>query len=166
MLQGVVVPGDGGAGLYYWSFGSYGDNGSTVIVPSGSAGIGAWLSASIRTQQQLSTPTVYGQTSGTTLTAASLLGAVISRTGPTGAFSDATDTAANIVAAVVNPSIGSFSWLLLLNLSSFSWTITPGSGVTMAGNLAGSDIVIVANSQRTVGVLVTGVLTPTVTILG
>ena len=43
MLQGITAPGDGGAGFFYWSSGSYTDNGQTVIVPSAAAGQGAWL---------------------------------------------------------------------------------------------------------------------------
>lgn len=49
MLQGIVAPGDGGGGLYYWSVGtSYTDNNGTVIVPPAAAGQGAWLWAALR----------------------------------------------------------------------------------------------------------------------
>ena len=43
MLQGVYAPGDGGGGLFYWASGSYTDNNSSVIVPYGATGQGAWL---------------------------------------------------------------------------------------------------------------------------
>jgi hypothetical protein len=43
MLQGISAPGDGGAGLFYWNLGTYTDNNSSVIVPPGAVGQGAWL---------------------------------------------------------------------------------------------------------------------------
>jgi hypothetical protein len=55
MLAGGTAPGDGVAGLYYWSLGNYSDNNSTVIVPSGAAGIGAWLLAPLSTTSGSST---------------------------------------------------------------------------------------------------------------
>ena len=41
-LQGYVSAGDGGGGPFYWSSGSYTDNGVSIIVPSGASN-GAWL---------------------------------------------------------------------------------------------------------------------------
>lgn len=64
-----------------------------------------------------------------TLTAAGLVGGQIIRTGPVANFSDATDTAAAIFAAV-GVAGGSFS-ILLKNATAFTQTITAGSGVTL-----------------------------------
>jgi len=47
-LPGLSSAGDGGAGLFYWSSGTYTDNGTTVIVPNGATGQGAWLRAASR----------------------------------------------------------------------------------------------------------------------
>ncbi len=45
-LQGIASPGDGLGGLFYWENGNnFTDNNSTVIVPPGAAGQGAWLLA-------------------------------------------------------------------------------------------------------------------------
>ena len=48
-LLGSNAPGDGGGGLFYWSQGSYTDNGTTTIVPPGAAGQGAWILCAIQT---------------------------------------------------------------------------------------------------------------------
>jgi hypothetical protein len=45
-LLGIASPGDGLGGVYYWANGTaFVDNNSSVIVPSGAAGAGAWLLA-------------------------------------------------------------------------------------------------------------------------
>jgi hypothetical protein len=68
-----------------------------------------------------------------TLTAAAIVGAVITRSGPNGPFTDTTDTAANIIAAIPNPSIGQ-SWILTyINTSPYNGTLAAGSGVTLSG---------------------------------
>lgn len=64
-----------------------------------------------------------------TLTAAGLVGGQITRTGPTGNFSDTTDTAANITAAL--PSGAQAVLARIKNATAFTQTITAGSGVTL-----------------------------------
>lgn len=64
-----------------------------------------------------------------TLTAAGLVGGEIVRTGPTAAFTDTTDTAANIVAA--GPLAGSSFSILIKNSTAFPQTISAGTGVTL-----------------------------------
>lgn len=65
------------------------------------------------------------------LTAAGLVGGQIVRTGPVAAYSDATDTAANIVAALPGGlAAGSFS-TLIKNATAYTQTITAGTGVTL-----------------------------------
>lgn len=68
-----------------------------------------------------------------TLTAAALVGGVITRSGSTAAFTDTTDTAANIIAALPNAQIGE-SWnLSLVNTTAFAETVSAGAGVTVSG---------------------------------
>jgi hypothetical protein len=58
---------------------------------------------------------------------------VISRSGPTGPYSDTTDTAANIIAAQPNAVVG-MSWMLTIrNLVAFAQTLVAGAGVTLLG---------------------------------
>lgn len=76
------------------------------------------------------TSTAVTATTGTTLTAAALTGGQIVRTGPTGPFSDTTDTAANIAAIPGIVVGGSFS-ILLKNATAFPQTILAGTGVTL-----------------------------------
>jgi hypothetical protein len=70
-----------------------------------------------------------------TLTAAGLVGGVILRSGAQSAtaFSDATDTAANIVAAIPNAQAGQSVRCVIKNNTDGAQTITAGSGVTLAG---------------------------------
>lgn len=71
-------------------------------------------------------------TVGTTLSAASFLSGLIVRSGPTGAYSDATDTAAAL-ALVVNPVSYPVSFYIdIQNTTAFAETITGGTGVTVA----------------------------------
>lgn len=66
-----------------------------------------------------------------TLTAAGLVGGEIVRTGPTGVYSDTTDTAANIIAALPGAVVGSSFNILLKNATVFTQTIVAGTGVTL-----------------------------------
>lgn len=66
-----------------------------------------------------------------TLTAAGLVGGEIVRTGPVAAFSDATDTAAAIIAALPGVVVGSSFNILLKNATAFTQTITAGANVTL-----------------------------------
>lgn len=72
-------------------------------------------------------------TSGTTYTAAEMLGGVIYRTGPTSAFSDTTATAENIIAAIPGYQVGTTFNLRIVNADSEEETLTldAGSGVTL-----------------------------------
>src|SRR6185312_14110571 len=79
-------------------------------------------------------------TSAHVLTAANLTGAfaavTLALTGALGAGANATtDTAANIIAAMPSPSVGTTYKLRIINESSgnFAWTIVGGSGVTVTG---------------------------------
>lgn len=100
-------------------------------------------------------------TAGTTLTGAQLAGGIINRTGPTAAFSDTTDTAANILAALPNAYVGMSVQLHVINNVAFACTLVAGTGVTLAGTTA-----IAASQSRAFELLVTDVATPAVTVQG
>lgn len=72
------------------------------------------------------------------LTAALLTGySILSRTGPTGAYADTTDTATNIIAALAvnaqTPMPGTTFRQRILNTVAYINTYTAGTGVTLAG---------------------------------
>lgn len=78
-----------------------------------------------------------------TLTAAAMAGGVISRTGPSGAFTDTTATAAQIFSQTgSNTSVTFFTEIK--NTTAFAETLVGGTGVTIAGNT-----IIPANSTGT-----------------
>ncbi len=68
-----------------------------------------------------------------TLTAAAIVGGVITRSGSTAAYTDTTATAAQIVAAVPTPRVG-LSWILTIkNTVAFTQTLAAGTNVTLSG---------------------------------
>lgn len=68
-----------------------------------------------------------------TLTAAALAGAAITRSGSIAAYTDTTDTAAALWAAVDNPQAGQ-SWVVSIkNTVAFAETLAAGTGVTLSG---------------------------------
>lgn len=69
-----------------------------------------------------------------TLTAAGIVGGLITRSGPSGAFSDATDTAVAIVAALAAYVANESAYLKIKNTTAFAQTITAGVGVTLTGS--------------------------------
>lgn len=78
-----------------------------------------------------------------TLTAAALAGGVITRSGPTGIFTDTTATAAQIYIQV--GSITSVSFITRIkNTTAFNQTLTNGSGVTLPAS-----VIIPSNSEGT-----------------
>ena len=69
-----------------------------------------------------------------TLTAALLVGRVITRSGPTAAFTDTTDTAANIIAALPSLAvIGESFYIDYINTTAFVATLAAGTNVTLSG---------------------------------
>lgn len=70
-----------------------------------------------------------------TLTAGALGSGIIQRTGPTGAYSDATDTAANILAGpMAGANVGDSITCIISNQVAYAQTITAGTGVTLVTN--------------------------------
>lgn len=96
-----------------------------------------------------------------TLTAAAFVGGVIIRSGSTGAYSDTTPTATQILALIANPQIGSTFRLRIVNTVAFIETILAGTGVTLAQVTA-----VAASSFRDYVIRVTNVQTPAVTMTG
>lgn len=75
-----------------------------------------------------------GQPIGTTLLASYLVGSLITRSGPTAAFTDTTDTAANINAQLGGRQGAPTQWAInIVNQTSFAMTIAAGTGVTLSG---------------------------------
>lgn len=69
-----------------------------------------------------------------TLTAAAILGGLITRTGPVAAYSDATDSAANMLTAIGTFVSGATFFVTIKNLTAFTQTITAGANVTLPGS--------------------------------
>ncbi len=68
------------------------------------------------------------------LTGAGIVGKLITRTGPSAVFTDATDTAVAIVAALNTYVAGSSFEVQIKNTTAYAQTITAGVGVTLTGN--------------------------------
>lgn len=104
------------------------DNGGSVKVRTTTGAIAA-LSGNGITQDILNTAvTTVGNG---TLTAAALLGGLITRTGPVAAFTDTTDSAANIVAAIGVFSLGGTFPITYKNVTAFTSTLAAGANVTV-----------------------------------
>lgn len=70
-----------------------------------------------------------------TLTGSAIAAGIITRSGPTAAYSDTTDTATNIAAAKPNAVVG-MSWpLVIKNTVAFRQTLAAGVGVTLLGQI-------------------------------
>lgn len=93
---------------------------------------------------------------GGTLTAAGIVGGLITRTGPTADFSDATDTAVAIVAALAAYVANESAYVKIKNATAFNETITAGAGVTLTGA-----VIIPANSVGTYLVTINSATTVT-----
>lgn len=104
------------------------DNGGAVIVTATVAQIAA-LSGSGLTQDI--TNTAITTVGNGTLTAAGIIGGLITRTGPTAAYTDTTDTASNIVAAIGNFVLGATFFFTVKNATAFVETLSGGTGVTL-----------------------------------
>lgn len=68
-----------------------------------------------------------------TLTAAGIVGKLITRSGSTADYTDTTDTAANIIAAMPNANVGDAFEFSIKNTVAFTETLVTAAGVTLAG---------------------------------
>lgn len=96
--------------------------------------------AGLASSFQNDSPTAVTAATGTTFTAAQLLTGLINRTGPTANFTDTTDTAANIVAAL-GGVVGQSFYIDIKNATAFTETLAGGTGITFS-----SSTVILPNS--------------------
>lgn len=95
------------------------------------------------------------------LTAAGIVGGLIMRTGPVGAYTDTTDTAVAIIALLDNPAVGDSWEFTHVNGVAQAMTFAGGVGVTIAGVTDNA-----ASKVRRYHVQVTGAATITITGIG
>jgi len=95
------------------------------------------------------------------LTAAGIVGGLIMRTGPGGAYDDTTDTAVAIIALLDNPAIGDSFEFTIVNGVAFAGTMLAGVGVTLAGVTANA-----ASKVRRYHCQMTAAATVTITGIG
>lgn len=100
-----------------------------------STGLGHWTGESLNTPRPPgpSSTTISTVGNGTITAAAIILGPII-RSGPTGPFSDALDSVANIVAAWPLVRAGDTGAFSIENRTAYAQTITAPSGITLTGN--------------------------------
>jgi len=96
-----------------------------------------------------------------TLTAAAMVGGVITRSGSTATYTDTTDTATAIVGAISNAQVNTCFRLTVDNNVAYVDTIAAGTGVTLSGATA-----VAASTYRDYVGCITNVTTPTVTLYG
>lgn len=96
-----------------------------------------------------------------TLSASSMVGGVIMRSGPTVAYTDTTDSATAIVSAISNAKVGTSFTLRIVNTVAVTNTIAAGAGVTLSGTTS-----IAASTYRDFVGVITDVTTPAVTLTG
>lgn len=107
--------------------------GQKILLETSSLPGGALALEAIDSTQLEGNRTLVSATVGTTLSAAAITSGAISRTGPSANFSDATDTAAAIIAAIGATQVGASFYWNIINGTAFTETITAGSGVTLTG---------------------------------
>lgn len=151
--------------------GSYAVTGGTIYVhsvrsPDGVvAGVSAVFVAAFTagTTTGADTITTISTVGAGTLTAAAIAGGVVNRTGSVAAYTDTTDTAANLLLQLPTFVQNSSKRILFKNTVNFAETITAGNNVTMAGQT-----IVPANSVMTALIVRTdaNTATPTFTITG
>lgn len=115
--------------------------GSAIVLETSSLPGGALRLLAVPAGSSTQSNTAITTVGAGTLTAAALLSGLITRSGPTAAFTDTTDTAALIQAAWAAGVGASFNFTLN-NSTAFVETLAAGTGVTLSGNT-----IIPANSS-------------------
>ncbi len=136
------------------------------VLDTGSAGLSVLLGSLtsaldvlIHTQPLVSNNVT--NSSGTILTAGQLVGfpmAFIQRSGPASIFTDTTDTAANLITQIGGSLIGSGFIVRIANTTTYTQTVSGGTGVTMIGTNT-----ILGGAWRDFSCEVTDITTPTIT---
>jgi hypothetical protein len=85
---------------------------------------------------------------GTILSASMIANRFILRSGPTAAFTDITDTAANIIAAFVGIAIGNSVIVSIGNFTSYEQKIAAGTGVSLSVISPQTDIIAPNNTAE------------------
>lgn len=93
------------------------------------------IAALAATEATPTVETVISTVGNGTLTAAALVGGQINRSGPTSAFTDTTDTAANVIAALPGFAVGIQFYVVFKNATIYPQTIAAGAGVTLPGTV-------------------------------
>lgn len=101
----------------------------TAITMTGVAG----FTSNFTNPQPIEVNTAISTVGAGTLTAAGIAGGLITRSGSTSAYTDTTDTAVAIVAAVTNAFINQSFELTIKNTVPFVETLSAGAGVTLSG---------------------------------
>ena len=110
-----------------------------VIVPTSATAVTFYYleTSAISVGQSMTAPvsTVLATNGAGTITAAGIAGSITTRTTVAAAFTDTTDTAANIIAAAANlvGKVGASFVYTYQNSSTASATLTGGTGVTVSG---------------------------------
>ncbi|MBB2928399.1 hypothetical protein [Paraburkholderia silvatlantica] len=100
-------------------------------------------------------PQGFTGTPGATLTPAQVLGGIAYIGGTPGSFTNTTPAAAALVAAMASPSLNKTVDLLIINSTNGSMTLSPGSGVTMAGLTSSGSFVIPSGTQKLLKIIFT-----------
>lgn len=103
------------------------DAGGAVTLRTTTAAIGGLSGGGATTDYVSTSITTVGNG---TLTAAALLGGIVVRTGPVAAYTDTTDTAANILTSIGTFVSGATIAFIIKNATAFPQTIAGGTGVT------------------------------------
>lgn len=93
----------------------------------------ASLDSNVRANQQFAAA-ADANAAGHALAAADLLGGILLRSGPAGAFSDTTPSAATLIGGIPGALIGTSRLLFIGNNGGGLMTLLAGSGVTLQGN--------------------------------
>lgn len=136
--------------------------GSAFYVKETGTAASGWTAFSAPLPTNPTAMTTVNSVPGTILTGAAMVGKTIMRTGGTGVFTDTTDSAANIIAAIAGtPVVGTEYNLRIINNDPPAMTLAPGLGVTISntGYFA-------AYAWRDYAVVVTSLSPPTVSMNG
>ncbi len=120
----------------------------TASLPSGALRLQVVADTAADMMQSVTALTTVGNG---TITAAALLSGGVARSGPTSAFTDTTDTAANIQTGWASGALSSSFDFTYINNTAFNATLAGGSGVTLTG-----DLIVPANSSAAYRVIWTG----------
>ncbi len=143
-MQGQILPLNGIFDANYNLQGLHNDSGGDIPM-----NVGALIAGS---------PQTVNNAANQTLTSAQMVGGLIRRLGPTAAYGDTTDSAANLVNAIAGATVGASFRLRIRNTVAFANTLAAGAGVTFdADGTTGATSVVAASSFRDYAGVVTSI---------